>query len=169
MAARMPPMRARFWKRYQPSSLRDALAKCKDHARERHQLSVERIAERMGLADHWAIYKWIESGRMPAVLLPAYEAACGINLATRWLAATHGKLLVDLPAGRAGDAADLVRLGSQFQQALQLLSDFYRGAESGAPADPQPVLDALRGHLETVSYHHRNVAGFAQPEPELSE
>lgn len=164
MPARMPPMRARFWKRYQPTSLRDALAKCKDYARERHNLSVERIAERMGLADHWAIYKWIESGRMPAVLLPAYEATCGIDLATRWLAATQHKLLVAMPAGRAADAADLVRLGSDFQQALQLLSDFY---VSNGAGDPAPVLEALRTHLEAVAYHRENVAGYAEPELEL--
>ncbi|TAN12984.1 MAG: hypothetical protein EPN34_03170 [Burkholderiaceae bacterium] len=159
-------MRARFWKRYQPTSLRDALAKAKDYARERHNLSVERIADLMGLADHWAIYKWIESGRFPAVLLPAYENVCGIDLATRWLAATQHKLLVAMPVGRAADAADLVQLGSGFQHALQLLSDFYK---SEGATDPQAVLDALRGHLEAVAYHHHNVAGFAEPQLELAE
>ena len=161
----MSPARSRFWKRYQPSSLRDALAKAKDYARERHNLSVERIAERMGLADHWAIYKWIESGRLPLVLLPPYEAACGIDLPTRWLAATQHKLLVDMPAGGAADEGDLVRMGSNFQAALQLLADFY--AADGA-ADPAPVLDALTHHLQAVAYHRQNVAGYAEPELELA-
>lgn len=166
MASRLPPQRTRFWKRYQPSSLRDALSRIKDYARERHNLSVERIAERMGLADHWAIYKWIENGRFPAVLLPAYENVCGINLATRWLAATQHKLLVDMPAGRTAAESDLVGLCTGFQQAVQLLSDFYK---SEGAADSQPVLDALRGHLEAVAYHHQNVRGFAEPELELHE
>lgn len=50
-------MSRRNWKHIQPTSLRQALELCKDHAKERHNLSVERIAERMGLADHWALYK----------------------------------------------------------------------------------------------------------------
>ena len=44
-------MTRRNWKRIQPTSLRNALELCKDHAKERHNLSVERIAEQMGLAD----------------------------------------------------------------------------------------------------------------------
>lgn len=158
-------MSRRNWKRWQPATLRDALKGCKDYAQERHNLSVERIAERMGLEDHWALYKWIANGRMPAVLLPAYQHACGINLVTRWLAAGGNQLLIDMPIGKAADQGDLVQLGTGFQQALQLLSDFYR---AGGSADAAPVLEALRTHLQAVSHHHANVAGFAQPELELA-
>ena len=35
----------RNWKRIQPSSLRDALRLCKDHALEKKRYSVERIAD----------------------------------------------------------------------------------------------------------------------------
>ena len=84
-------MTRRNWKRWQPATLRDALKGCKDYALERHHLSVERIAERMGLEDHWALYKWIANGRMPLVLVPAYEHACGIALVARWMAATLRK------------------------------------------------------------------------------
>ena len=56
---------------------------------------------------------------------------------------------------------DLVQLGTGFQQAVQLLSDFYK---SNGATDPAPVLDALRSHLESVAHHHINVAGFSQPE-----
>ena len=115
----------------------------------------------MGLPDHWALYKWIESGRFPFVLIPAYESACGINLPSRWLAATQRRLLVDMPIGRAATGDDLVQLGTGFQQAVQLLSDFYK---SNGATDPAPVLDALRSHLESVAHHHINVAGFSQPE-----
>lgn len=79
MSARLSPSRRAFWKRYQPTSCRDALHQCKAYAQEARNLSVERIADQMGLPDHWALYKWIESGRFPFVLIPAYESACGIN------------------------------------------------------------------------------------------
>ena len=70
-------MTIRNWKTYQPSSLRDALKACKDYALAKRNLSVERIAERMGLEDHWALYKWLSNGRMPAVSIHPYELACG--------------------------------------------------------------------------------------------
>ena len=161
MTARLTSNRRKFWKAYQPTSCRDALHQCKTFAQEVRNLSVERIADQMGLPDHWALYKWIENGRFPFVLIPAYEAATGINLPSRWLAATGRKLLVDMPIGKAADAGDLVQLGTGFQQAVQLLSDFYKsnGAQPAAP-----VLEALRAHLESVAHHHFNVSGFSQPE-----
>lgn len=161
MTSRLTAARARFWKRQQPASLRDALAQTKDYAREARNLGVERIAELMGLEDHWALYKWIQTGRFPLVLLPAYEHVCGIDLATRWLAASRRKLLVDMPAGRAADAGDLVRLGAEFQHAVALLHEFY---QSEGAADPAPVLEALRNHLQQVAHHHFNVSGFSEPE-----
>ena len=161
MTSRLSPSRRKFWKAYQPTSCRDALHQCKAYAQEARNLSVERIADQMGLPDHWALYKWIESGRFPFVLIPAYESACGINLPSRWLAATQRRLLVDMPVGRAATENDLVQLGTGFQQAVQLLSDFYK---SNGATDPAPVLAALRSHLESVAHHHFNVAGFSQPE-----
>ena len=161
MTSRLSPSRRKFWKTYQPTSCRDALHQCKAYAQEARNLSVERIADQMGLPDHWALYKWIESGRFPFVLIPAYESACGINLPSRWLAATQRRLLVDMPVGRAATENDLVQLGTGFQQAVQLLSDFYK---SNGATDPAPVLAALRSHLESVAHHHFNVAGFSQPE-----
>ena len=158
-------MTRRNWKRWQPASLRDALKGCKDFAQERHNLSVERIAERMGLEDHWALYKWIANGRMPAVLLPAYEHACGINLVARWMAATDGKLLVDMPRGRQAQPADMGELNTGFAQALQLLTDFYAGGEQ---ADANATLEALRNHLQQVAAHHLNVTNFTQPELDLA-
>ena len=157
-------MSRRNWKRWQPATLRDALKGCKDFALERHNLSVERIAERMGPEDHWSLYKWIANGRMPLVLAPAFEHACGINLVARWMAATDGKLLVDIPSGRKAQPADMVELNTGFAQALQLLTDFYSGGEQ---ADANATLEALRNHLEQVAYHHHNVAQYATPELEF--
>jgi hypothetical protein len=150
----------RNWKRYQPPTLRDALHGCKLFAQDRHNLSVERIAERMGLEDHWALYKWIANGRMPLVSVPAYQHACGIDLVTRWLAASGHKLLVDMPTGRQAIQTDMVELNSGFAKAMQLLSDFY----SGGGKNPTETLDALRVHWEQVAYHQHNVAMYTTPE-----
>ena len=77
----------RNWKRIQPSSLRDALRLCKDHALEKKNYSVERIADLMGITAD-LLYKWLANGRMPASAIPAYELITGINFVTRWLAAS---------------------------------------------------------------------------------
>ena len=103
-------MTRRNWKRIRPHSLRYALELCKEHARERRNLSVERIAELMGLADHWTLYKWFQSGRIPANLIRPFEQACGIDFVTQWLAGSSGKLLIDMPSGKAVDATEVQQL-----------------------------------------------------------
>lgn len=149
----------RNWKRIQPTSLRQAMELCKEHARERLNLSIERIAELMGLADHWSLYKWLENGRMPAVLIPAYENACGIDFVTRWFAVGRGKLLIDIPTGRALSDVDVVALHNGFGVAMQLLTDFHSGK-----ADAGVTLDALAAHIEQVAFHHANITKYSAPE-----
>jgi hypothetical protein len=155
-------IKRRNWKRIQPTSLRHALELCKEHARERHNLSIEGIAVRMGVTDHWTIYKWIQNGRIPANMLHPYEVACGINFVTRFMAASDNKLLIDMPTGRALAAADLVELHSGFGVAMQLLIDFYAGK-----ADAGTTTEALMRHLNQVAFHHANETKHATPEFEF--
>lgn len=68
-------MTSRNWK-HPPQSLQAALEACIDHARSKHRRSIDHIAADMGLPNHWALYKWIESGRLPAVLIRPFELAC---------------------------------------------------------------------------------------------
>ncbi len=150
---------SRNWRRVQPVSLRHALELCKDYARERHNLSVERIAERMGLADHFQLYKVLQSGRLAANMIRPYESACGIDFVTRWIAASAGKLLVDIPSGRKLKSADVVALHTGFAAAVQLLTSLYEGN-----ADRDDVLAALTSHLEDMAWHRHNVALHAEPE-----
>ncbi|TDK66002.1 hypothetical protein [Sapientia aquatica] len=154
----------RNWKRLQPDTLRQSMLLCKEYAQQRRNLSVEGIAAKMGLADHWSLYKWIENGRMPVVLIPAYESACGISFVTGWLAANDHKLLIEMPTGRDLSTDDVVDLHAGFATALGLLTDFYSGkAESVA------TLEALYAHLQTVAFHHANVLKYGQPEFEFGE
>lgn len=155
-------MKRRNWKYAQPSSLRQALEWCKEFARERHNLGVERIAERMGLPDHSALYKWLANGRMPAVLIPVYERVCGINLVSRWLAATAGKALIDIPTGRTATAQDTQRLQEIFTETTGTLLAFYSGKHDAAD-----TLAALQNALEELAWHRGNVQQHAQPQLEL--
>lgn len=152
------------WNKRQPSSLRDAMEMCKDFAREVHNMSIERIADRMGVMDKWSLYKWFQNGRMPVSLIQPFEFACGINYVTRWLASSDNKLLVDVPKGKLHGKDDMVQLNTSFAAALDLLNTFYEG---GGTADPQATLAALKNHLTQASYHHANVQACIQPELEF--
>lgn len=151
------------WKRVRPNSLVEALRLCKDYAKEKKNLSVERIADRMG-ESHDSLYKWLASGRMPAILIPSFEHTCGAHFASDWLSASAGRMPIPVPTGRGVEPADMVELNSGFAQALQLLTDFYAAA---GKADPTATLDALQAHLQQVAYHQANVSTYANPELEF--
>lgn len=154
------PMSRRNWKRISPTSLVDALRLCKEFAQERGNLSIERIADRMGVT-HDSLYKWLATGRLPSILIPAYEHACGCHFASTWLNTSAGKLVIDMPKGRNASPADMVQLNSDFAAMLQHLTDFY--ADPGK-ADTTEVVAALTSHLQQVAYHRANVAQHANPE-----
>ncbi|MCO1336234.1 hypothetical protein MO867_18035 [Microbulbifer sp. OS29] len=149
----------RRWNKAVATNLRQALEWCKDYAKDIHNLSVERIAEGMGLADHWALYKWIQTGRMPAVMIPAYERVCGCDFVSRWLAASSGYLVVKIPSGKAASATDVLTLQGEISSAISTLVDFYNGK-----SDVAETLAELRKAMEGLAHHHRNVEEFHTPE-----
>lgn len=153
-------MSRRDWKRLRPTSLTEALRLCKEYAQARRNMSVERIADCMG-ASHDSLYKWLATGRMPAILIPAYELACGCHYASTWLASSAGKLVIDMPTGRKADSTDVMNVNSSCAAALQLLTAFYANP---ARTNRDATLDALRVHLEQAAYHHHNVERYAAPE-----
>ncbi|MEG6946105.1 hypothetical protein V2A26_33745, partial [Pseudomonas aeruginosa] len=71
--------------------------------------------------------KWIGNGRLPLSLILPLEHACGLPLITRYLAAAHGKLLVDIPVGKACNASDLQQLQGVLHNATGALMAFYDG------------------------------------------
>ena len=156
-------MTRRDWKRLRPHSLVHALRLCKEFALERKNLSVELIANRIGVS-HDSLYKWLATGRMPAILIPAYELACGCHYVSEWLAASSGALVVPMPTGRKAEGTELLDMNSSCAAALQLLTAFYAAPQA---ADTEATLAALRLHLEQVAYHHHNVAQYATPELEF--
>ncbi len=153
-------MTRRNWKLARPASLVEALRLCVEFAKDRHNLSVERVADRMG-ASHDSLYKWVASGRLPANLLLAFETACGCHFASTWQAMAAGKLVIDMPTGSKASPAELVAVNSCFASALQLLTDFYAAP---AKADASLVQAALNAHLAQVAWHHANVGHSGTPE-----
>lgn len=153
----------RNWKRVQPNNLRDALRLCKDHALEKKNYSVERIADLMGVTAD-TLYKWLAKGSMPATSIPAYEHICGINFVTRWLAASTGHLMIGAPTGRNASAEDMHTLQEVLNTAAGQLLQFYSGK---AAADT--VLAAIQQSMEALAWHKGNVEKSVQPEFEFTE
>ena len=151
------------WKRLRANSMVHALRLCKERAQAKRHLSVERIADCMGVT-HDSLYKWLATGRIPGILIPAYELACGCHYVSEWLAASSGSLVVPMPTGRKAEGTEVVDMNSSCAAALQLLTTFYAAPQA---ADTEATLAALRLHLEQVAYHHHNVAAYATPELEF--
>lgn len=157
-------MRRKNWKTAQPCSLRQALEWSLEHARERLNLGVERVAEHMGLESHWTLYKWVQSGRIPAIYILPLENVCGINLISRWLAAASGKLLIDMPTGRTCSGQDAQELQQVLLTATQAVLSFYSGA-----TDADTALASIQNGMESLAWHRGNVLQHSTPQLELGD
>lgn len=156
-------MAGRNWKRVAPTSISHAIELCVEHAKERHNRSVDRIADLMGVASKYTLYKWIESGKLPTILIRPFEHACGCDFVTRYLAHSAAKLVIDIPVGRCTDAEDLQRLTGTCNAAVCVLIDFYKGKTSCDEAS-----SALMIAMEDLAWHRVNVQKHAQPELDLA-
>lgn len=153
----------RNWKQVQPSSLRDALRLCKDHALERKNFSVEHIAELMDVTPD-LLYKWLSTGKMPVSSVRAYEHICGISLVTRWQAVSAGYLVIKAPTGRSASAADMHALQETLNDVSGQLLKFYN-SKVGA----EVVLAAIQQGMEGLVWHKGNVEKHSQPEFEFTQ
>lgn len=149
------------WSRYRPSDLRGAFRGCKDYARERRNLSVERIAELMGVSPE-CLYKWLADARMPAVSIPAYEHICGAHFVSEYLAGGAGRIVVKIPAGVPASVEDVARLQAIVAEAVARLARCYRDAE-----DTENTRTALTESIQAMAWHRENVARLDEPELDL--
>lgn len=157
-------MARRNWKRTSATSLRHGMELCLEYAREKRNLSVDRVAELIGLSSKWTLYKWLENGRLPAILIRPFEHATGATFVTRYLATSAHKLLVDIPNGKPAKDADLLALQTQFNDSVNVLARFYRG-DAGA----EETIAALTGAMSDIASHRENVGKSLAPELGLFE
>jgi len=155
-------MRRRNWKRVHPSSLRHAMELCLDYGREKQNLSVDRVSDLMGMPSKWVLYKWMENGRMPAVMIRPFEHACGATFVTQYIGASAQKLLIDIPTGKTATQDDLLDLQSVLNDAVGLLAKFYRGA-----VEADEVIGGVTQAMGQLAGHRGNVEKAKSPELEL--
>ena len=147
------------WKHRQPGTLRQAMEWCLEYARVKHNRSVDHVADLMGQSNKWVLYKWLESGRMPAVLIRPFENACGIDYVTRYIGHSGHKLLIDIPNGKRATGKDINSLQSSFAESVSLLLKFYEGE-----SEADETIAALLTTMEQLAWHRGTIERHKQPE-----
>lgn len=154
-------MKRRNWNRVVPTTLIEAFRLDKDFACEKRNLSVERIAELVGISADLQ-YKHLATGRMPANLIPVYENVCGAHFVTRYLAASSGFLTISVPTGRLVQPTDVQELQRVLNDAVGAILAFIdHRMEAGA------ALAHIEAGMNALAWHHGNVEKHAEPELEL--
>lgn len=154
-------MPTRTWK-HPPQSIQEAMEACLNHALTKHRRSIDHVAADMGLANKWTLYKYVESGRLPAVLIRPFEVACRTDHVTRYLAHAAHRLIIAIPTGRLPAASDLPAVQAATHDALGALIGFAAGKASA-----EEVKAAVTTALEQLAWHRENAARAAQPELDL--
>lgn len=157
-------MTGRNWKRVQPRDLRDAMDCCLEYAKAKHNRSVDSVADLMGLASKWTLYKWIQEASLPSRLIKPFEHACGIDFVSRWLVVSGGKLVIDIPKGRKGGPEDIQALQASTHEAVGALMKFYEDKSNA-----EETLAAIQTALERMAWHKGNVEKYRQPELPFDE
>jgi len=152
------------WNTVQPTSIRNAMELCVGYARAKRNLSVERIAELMGLSGHHALYKWLGNGRIPAIMVRPFEYACGNNYVSRYMAHSAQLLTIKIPTGSKSTARDHNTLQRTLNNAVTALIDF-----DEEKLDAEACLQVLTSAMEDLAYHRANVEKSVQPEFQLFE
>lgn len=152
-------MARRVWKRYRPLSLQDAIEACVDYARERHNRSVDQLADDMGIASKWTLYKWIEAAAIPVRSIRPFELACGCTFVTQHLAASARKLLIDLPTGRRPNASDVHAVQDACNRAVGSLLDFSAGR-----VEADEAITCLNHAIEHLARERAEAERHTQPE-----
>ncbi|WP_087863755.1 hypothetical protein [Comamonas thiooxydans] len=156
-------MTRRNWKRFRANNFLEALRACKDYAQERHGRSVARLADHTGATED-TLYKWIGTGRIPGILIPTYEMACGAHFVSDWLASSAGRMVIPMPTGRKATEAELLQIGEDCATAMRKLAAFYADP---AKVDTAELMELLQRHLEQVAFQHHNVGQYTAPQLEL--
>jgi len=149
---------AKLLKRLVARSLEEALQRTKEYGKERHNMSVDRLADRIG-SNSSNVYKYISDATLPVNKLIAFEEASGILLVTQYLAHSHNCLLVPIPNGRKATNKEISELQKQCNNAMNLLIDLYEG--KGSTDD---VISGLNLIMQDFAYHRNNAEKQQQPE-----
>lgn len=151
-------MTAAKWKKARPRDLVHAFELSTEYALAANRRKVPEIAEKMGETTS-NLYKWMSTGRMPAILIPAFEHACGCDFVSRYLASSNHRLVIDIPRGRKADASDINDLQESFTDCVGVLVRFFK-KKAGA----EETVDSIVAAMRKLAWHQENVNKQLSPE-----
>lgn len=152
----------RNWKTLRPNSTQAAIKLCLEYADAKFNRSIDNVADLTGTTN-WAIYKWMANNSMPSQMIRPFEHACGIDYVTQYLAASGGKLLIEIPRGVRVKDDQVLALQTNFNEAINLLANFYK-----SKAGPDDTVAALMSVMSQLAGHRENVSKYDAPELALS-
>lgn len=154
-------MNKRHWNQVIPRSLTESLQLTKEFAICTKQLSVPRIADRLGRTPD-SLYKYLGDASMPVNLLIPFMEACHRTYPLQYLAHSMNYLLVPMPRGRKAEHKALVQLNLFCTAVMGKLLSLQAGECS-----QQEVVDHLTVLMENLAYHRLEAQKHLQPELNL--
>ncbi|MEQ9132687.1 MAG: hypothetical protein RJQ08_08600 [Salinisphaeraceae bacterium] len=151
-------MARKRWKKTHPRDMQEAIRLCLDYAVHRHNRSVARVGDLVGVSE-WVIYKWMSEGSIPSRRIRPFEFACDATYVTEYLGHSAQKLIVDIPSGGDVSQDDLLNLQTVCNQAVNELTRYYRGE-----ADTPDVLETVTRAMRELAGHRENVIKTDAPE-----
>lgn len=135
------------------SRIQSAIREYLDHAKRVLYRDVANLAELMSLDNKWVLFKWVETGRIPAVAIPAFEAACGSNALSRCLAEKGGSMTIPAPTGRfarvASSAETHLLVSTAIVKAIAAEIDTSKAGEA---------VRAINGAIESLAWLRHQLA-----------
>jgi len=150
------------WKKKQARSISHAMQLCLDNARVEKNLSVDGVADLMGLSSRYSLYKWMSNQRLPIILVRPFEFCTGAEYVTSYLCHSAFKLMIDMPTGKRVSDADINSVQSTFVESMGVLIDFYAGH-----VEAEETMASLAHVMENLAFHRENVQKFRYPEIEF--
>ena len=137
------------------TSLDHAIELAKRHAKER-RLPSKVMADLMGV-ELKTYYRWLLENTLPLNRIAQFEALTGSRYVSEYLSVLHGdRVVIEIPRGRKGKAADMAQVQSQTAEALALLAKWH---EDGSGVDE--TIEALTNVLALGE--RRNPPGHRAP------
>lgn len=152
------------WSKKQPISLANSMELCLENAKIKKNLSVDGVADLVGLSSRYTLYKWMGNQRLPLILIRPFEFACGANFVTKFLCHSSFHLMIKIPTGKGVTETSINNLQSAFAECIGILIGFYsRDVET---KDAIATLDSM---MEDLAWHRENINKFHQPELDFQE
>jgi hypothetical protein len=142
-----------------PDDLMAAVQACLSHAKSDLYRNIGDVADAMDTKPtREAVYKWVQTGRLPLAEIPAFERACASSHISKYIAACGGYLIVRAPVADGLPQLEFARI--QCQVAKAILATSTALVDAGQAPDAVNALTVAINSLAAV--RHQLTTGGAK-------